>query len=68
MFDGETSLVDGTTESGNFHVRAHQDNYESAATAGQFDVLNKRLHKINTAMDTIIDYQKYEREQENLYR
>ncbi len=22
MFDGETSLVDGTTESGNFHVKA----------------------------------------------
>lgn len=31
-------------------------------------MLTTRIKKINTAMDSIIDYQKYEREQENLYR
>jgi len=31
-------------------------------------MLTKRISKINTAMDSIIDYQKYEREQENEYR
>lgn len=28
----------------------------------------RRIEKINVAMDSIIEYQKYEREQENLYR
>ena len=37
-------------------------------TQGSFEVLNKRIEKINTSLDTIIDYQKYEREQENLFR
>ena len=68
MFDGETSMVDGTTESGNFHVKAQQEQYESAATQGAFDVLTKRIKKIDTALDSIIEYQKYEREQENLFR
>jgi len=35
---------------------------------GSFEVINKRINKIKQAMDAVIDYQKYEREQENLYR
>ena len=66
--DGETSMVDGTTESGNFHVRAKEEEYENAVTQGSFSVLTKRISKINKSLDAIIDYQAYEREQENLYR
>ena len=47
-------------------VKAEQ--YESAVTEGTFAVLTKRINKINTALDSIIEYQKYEREQENLFR
>ena len=68
MFDGETSLVDGTEASGNFHVKVKAEQYESAVTEGTFAVLTKRIQKINTALDSIIEYQKYEREQENLFR
>ena len=32
IFDGETSMVDGTTESGNFHVAAKKEQYENAAS------------------------------------
>ena len=60
--------MDGTTESGNFHVKAKEDQYEAAVTEGTFDVLNKRVEKINTSLDTIIDYQKYEREQEIVFK
>ena len=35
---------------------------------GSFDVLTKRINKINTALDSILEYQTYEREQENLFR
>lgn len=31
-------------------------------------MLSKRVKKINTSLDSIMDYQKYEREQENLFR
>ena len=61
-------MVDGTTESGNFHVKAAQEQYESAASQGAFDVLTKRIKKIDGSLDAIIEYQKYEREQENLFR
>ena len=50
FFDGETSLVDGTTEFGNFHVKAKEEQYEAAVTEGSFSVLTKRVDKINTAM------------------
>lgn len=68
IFDGETSMVDGTTESGNFHVAAKAEQYEAAASQGAFDVLTKRIKKIDNSLDSIIEYQKYEREQENLFR
>ena len=29
---------------------------------GSFDVLTKRINKINTALDSILEYQTYERE------
>lgn len=61
-------MVDGTQEYGNFHVKVKQEQYESAVTVGGFDVLTKRIKKINTSLDSIMDYQKYEREQENLFR
>ena len=57
MFDGETSMVDGTEASGNFHVRVKNEQYESAVTEGTFSVLMKRISKINTALDSIIEYQ-----------
>ena len=56
IFDGETSMVDGTTESGNFHVAAKADNYESAASKGAFDILTKRIRKIDSSLDSIIEY------------
>ena len=61
-------MVDGTEASGNFHVKAKAEQYEAAVTEGTFAVLQKRINKINTALDSIIEYQKYEREQENLFR
>ena len=61
-------MVDGTKDYGNFHQKVQLDNYESAVTQGSFDVLSKRIKKINTSLDSIMDYQKYEREQENLFR
>ena len=68
FFDGETSMVDGTSEYGNFHEAAHKQNYESAATEGSFEMLSKRIGKISTAIDTIIDYQTYLRNEENSFR
>ena len=49
-------MVDGTTESGNFHVAAKADNYESAASKGAFDILTKRIRKIDSSLDSIIEY------------
>ena len=41
--DGETSMVDGTEASGNFHVKVKAEQYESAVTEGTFAVLTKRI-------------------------
>ena len=49
-------MVDGTSEYGNFHEKAKKEQYESAATEGSFEMLAKRIAKINTSIDTIIDY------------
>ena len=68
MFEGETNLVDGTTEYGNFHEKAKKTEYESAATEGQFEMLNKRITKISATIDTIVEYQTYLRGEENNYR
>ena len=57
IFDGETSLVDGATSSGNFHTRADQhEEYEKAVTEGHFNVLNKRIGKIDASLEDIIQY------------
>ena len=58
VFDvGEESLVDGKTESGNFHKRAQEhEEYESAVTEGHFNVLTKRIGKIEASLDDIIQY------------
>ena len=57
VFDyGEKSLVGGQTESGNFHVRAHKENYESAVDNGQINVLQKRVNKIEEILETTIQY------------
>ena len=37
-------------------------------TEGHFNVLNKRIGKIDASLEDIIQYQNYEREQEGLYR
>ena len=70
IFDvGEESLVDGKESSGNFHMKSKQhEEYESAVTEGHFNVLHKRINKIDTSLDEIIQYQVYEREQELNYR
>ena len=70
IFDiGEESLVDGKSSSGNFHMRAQQhEEFEGAVTEGHFNVLQKRITKIENSLDEIIQYQTYEREQEVLYR
>lgn len=54
-------MVDGTKEYGKFHEKA-KEQYEQAPTEGQFDMVTTRIKKINIAMDSIIDYQKYERD------
>ena len=58
IFDiGEESLVDGKESSGNFHIRAKQaEEYDSAVTEGHFNVLHKRIVKIDTSLDEIIQY------------
>lgn len=61
-------MVDGTTEFGNFHVKVKEEEYNNAATVGSFDVITKRINKVSKALDSVIAYQKYEHEQENLYR
>ena len=66
--NGEESLVGGQTESGNFHAKAHQDNYEKAMSKGAFNVLYKRLDKIEESLETTEKYQAYEREKEVQYR
>ena len=68
LFDGETNLVGGTEEYGNFHRAVHEENYESSATQGQFQVLENRIKKIDKALDSAIQFQQYEREQENNYK
>ena len=61
-------MVDGTTDVGNFHVKVKQEQYENAVEQSSFEVLIKRIIKINTSLDAIVEYQKYERDMENLYR
>ena len=61
-------MVDGTTNVGNFHVKVKQEQYENAVEQSSFEVLIKRIMKINKSLDEIIDFQKYEREMEDLYR
>ena len=61
-------MVDGTTEYGNFHEAAKKQNYENAATEGSFEMLSKRITKISTSINTIIDYQTYLRNEENSFR
>lgn len=49
-------MVDGTTESGNFHVKAQAEQYENAASKGAFDILTKRIKKIDNSLDAILEY------------
>jgi len=50
-------MVDGKTEYGNFHeATAHKENFEKAATEGSFEMLAKRVGRINASIDTIIEY------------
>ena len=49
--------MDGKSSSGNFHARAEQhEQYESAVTEGHFNVLNKRIGKIDSSLEDIIQY------------
>ena len=57
-----------SSDDGNFHVAAREAEYESAVSKGAFDILTKRIKKIDNSLDSIKEYQKYEREQENLYK
>ena len=68
MFDAdETNMVDGKiTEEGNFHVREQQ--YQKATTEGHYMPLFRRVEKISSVLDDIINYQNYEREQENKFK
>lgn len=53
IFDyGEENMMNGQTESGNFHTRAQKDNYESAVSSGAFTSLYKRIGKIEEALET----------------
>ena len=61
-------MVGGKSESGNFHAKAHQDNYDKAVSKGAFNVLYKRLDKIEESLETTAQYQQYEREKEAQYR
>ena len=58
IFDvGEESLVDGKSASGNFHARTKQhEEYEAAVTEGHFNVLTKRISKIEASLEDIIQY------------
>ena len=49
-------------------MAAREAEYESAPSQGAFDILTKRIKKIDNSLDSIKEYQKYEREQENLYK
>ena len=68
MFEAaETNLVDGTiTEEGLFHQREEQ--YKKATTEGHYMPLFRRVEKIQTVLEDIINYQNYEREQENRFK
>ena len=49
-------------------MRAKQhEEYESAVTEGHFNVLHKRINKIDGSLDEIIQYQVYEREADTNY-
>ena len=47
---------------------AREAEYGKAVYQGHFDILTKRIKKIDNSLDSIKEYQKYEREQENLYK
>lgn len=68
MFEAaETNMVDGTvTEEGLFHQREEQ--YKKATTEGHYMPLFRRVEKIQTVLEDIINYQNYEREQENRFK
>jgi hypothetical protein len=62
MFESaETNMVDGTViEEGNFHLKEQQ--YQKATTEGHYMPLFRRVEKISSVLDDIINYQNYERE------
>lgn len=60
-------MVDGTiNEEGLFHIREQQ--YQKATTEGHYMPLFRRVEKIQTVLDDIINYQNFEREQENRFK
>lgn len=66
MFDGEANLIDGDEDEGKFHSKPKEP--ENKATEGHFAPVKRRITKINQVIDDILNYQNYEREQENLFK
>jgi len=66
MFEGEANLIDGTEDEGRFHSKPKEP--ENKATEGHFAPVKRRISKINQVIDDILNYQNYEREQENLFK
>ena len=66
MFDGEANLIDGPEDEGRFHTKPKEP--ENKATEGHFAPVKRRISKISSVIDDILNYQNYEREQENLFK
>ena len=66
----EVNLIDKQTQDGNFHVRnmAMKEQYDQSATEGHFAPLLRRIEKIDESLNDILNFQEYEREQENIFR
>lgn len=72
MFDGETEvdLLNKESVSGNFHARdvSLKEQYDKSVSEGHFAPLLRRIEKIDEALNDIINFQNYEREQELVFK
>jgi len=59
MFDGEANLIDSAKDEGKFHSKPKEQ--DNKAIEGHFATVKRRINKINSFVDDIINYQNYER-------
>ena len=60
-------IEEGQNAEGNFHIK-EEDLTKSATTEGHFAPLFRRVEKVASTLDDIINYQNFEREKEGQFK